>query len=240
MNKFVITIPFYKDEKALDQCLNSLKKIYEPVNWQSKILIVNNNKKNLGFAGAVNEGIKKAIKNKAEAVLLLNQDTVVDKDFLGPLLSNKADIVAPIIKFKRNNQWVYDYGGRIDWVTGKTSHVEIVNRKQLIVNSKSIDYVSGCCMLIRRPVWEKIGFFDQRFFLYNEDVDYCLRAQKAGFKISVEPKSIIYHNLKEGKKKPLWQRYQLVKSNLLFIHKWLNKPLAYIYWLLVSAKILIG
>ena len=209
------------------------------------------NQKNLGFAGGVNVGIREALKNGAEAVLLLNQDTKVKKDFLFPLLENPADIVGPVIKFKRKGKWIYDFGGRINWWLGRNKHWEIQNPKSKIQNKfkiknskiKDIDYISGCAMMIRRGVFEKTGLFDERYFLYFEDADFCLRAKKAGFKIAIEPKSVIVHYLKEGRKKPLWQRWEAVKSNLIFINRWIcwwRRPLAWGFWLVRGIKILIG
>jgi len=223
------------------------------------------NQRNLGFAGGVNVGIKEALKNGAEAVLLLNQDTKVEKDFLFPLLENPADIVGPVIKFKRKGKWIYDFGGRINWWLGQSKHIELSNYQIIKLSNKNhlgrwpeglpagkagtppgwreIDYISGCAMMIRRGVFEKICLFDERYFLYFEDADFCLRAKKAGFKIAIEPNSIIVHYLKEGGKKPLWQRWQLIKSNLVFINRWIcwwRRPLAWGFWLGRGIKILIG
>jgi len=199
------------------------------------------NEKNLGFAGGVNVGIKYALKNGAEAVLLLNQDTIVEKDFLFPLLENPADIVGPVIKFRRKGKWVYDFGGKIEWWGNR--HFENYELRINGLTNYELDYVSGCAMMVRRRVFEKIGLFDERYFLYFEDADFCLRAKKAGFKIAVEPKSTVIHKLKEGKKKPLWQRWQLVKSNLIFINRWTpwwRRPIAFVFWFLRGIKILVG
>ncbi|MGB9911135.1 MAG: glycosyltransferase family 2 protein [Microgenomates group bacterium] len=260
MKKLSIVILKFNGEEEVFRCLSSLQFIKLPKNWQKEIIIVDNsikknknfnlkfknlkiktilNNKNVGFAKGVNIGIKEALENNSEAILLLNQDTQPDKDFLFWLLNNHADIVGSIIKFRRGGKWVYDYGGKVDWKKGKASHIE----KSKILNLKfEIDYVSGCCMLIHRPVFEKIGFFDERYFLYFEDVDFCLRAKKAGFKITVEPKSVVTHFLKEGKRKPLWQRWQMIKSNLIFINRWIDwwrRPLAWIFCLERGIKILI-
>jgi len=251
VKKIYIIILKFNGEKEIKDCLASLQLIKVPKGWEIKIIVVDNSKTNLGFAGGVNVGIKEALKNGAEAVLLLNQDTKVEKDFLSPLLENQADIVGPVIKFKRRGEWVYDFGGRINWWLGENKHWEIQNPKSKIQNKfkiknskiKDIDYISGCAMMIRRGVFEKIGLFDERYFLYFEDADFCLRAKKAGFKIAIEPNSIIVHYLKEGGKKPLWQRWQLIKSNLVFINHWIcwwRRPLAWGFWLRRGIKILIG
>lgn len=268
MKKIYIILLKFNGEKEIKRCLESLQLIKLPKKWQVKVLVVENssyikykisnikyknyklkikvikNKKNLGFAGGMNVGTREALKDKAQAVLLLNQDTQVEKNFLPPLLENSADIVAPVIKFRRQGKWVYDYGGKVDWGLGKTKHIEKWQMTKTPTGDKwQIDYVSGCAMLIRRPVLEKIGLLDERYFLYFEDADFCLRARRAGFKIAVEPKSVVIHHLKEGKKKPLRQRWQIVKSNLIFINRWIvwwRRPLAWLDWGIRGVKILIG
>lgn len=237
MKKIFIIVLAYQNELILQGCLKSVNFAKTQAGWKKEVLVIDNSKKNLGFAKGMNVGIRQAIKNGAEAVLLLNQDTVVEKNFLAPLLENSADIIGPVIKFKRQGGWVYDFGGKINWWIGRAYHVEISHR-----GGGGIDYVSGCAMMIKRPVLEKIGLLDERYFLYFEDADFCLRAKKSGFKIAVEPRAIIEHHLVEGKKKPLWQRWQLLKSNLIFINHWISfwkKPIAYLYWWILVFKILL-
>lgn len=240
MKKLSVVVVSFRAEKNLRDCLKSLKAAKIPLGWQVKIEAIDNNQKNLGFSAGGNVGIREALKDKAEAILLLNQDTIVEKNFLAALIKNPADIVGATIKFKRHDQWVYDYGGKINWWLGRTKHIERPYVTRDTRHVKNIDYVSGCAMLIRRPVLEKIGLMDERYFLYFEDVDFCLRAQKAGFKIAVEPRSVIFHKLSE--QKPLAQRRQLAKSNLIFINRWIplwRRPIAWCYWLLISVKILL-
>lgn len=238
MKKLFILILSFRAPQALAACLKSLKMVKTPVGWQKKVLVIDNNLENRGFSTGCNLGIKQALKDKVDAVLLLNQDTVAEKSFLGPLLANSSDIVGPVIKFKRRGKLVYDFGGKINWWLGRAKHIE----SDSILNTKysAPDYVSGCAMLIRWPVLEKIGLLDERYFLYFEDVDFCLRAKKAGFKIAVEPKSMILHELSE--QKPLVQRWQMAKSNLIFINRWIpfwRRPIAWLYWFLISVKILL-
>lgn len=240
MKKLYILILSFRAPQFLAACLRSLEAAKIPAGWQKKVLVIDNNSKNRGFSAGCNLGIKQALNHGADAVLLLNQDTQVSKDFLITLVKNPADIVAPVIKFKRRGRWTYDYGGKINWWLGRTEHRE---RQYAIRETEcvsKIDYVSGCAMLIRRPVLEKIGLLDERYFLYFEDVDFCIRAQKAGFKIAIELRSAIFHKLSE--RKPLAQRWQLVKSNLIFINRWLplwRRPIAWGYWFLISIKILL-
>jgi len=259
MKKVFIVILNFNGGKEVSACLQSVQLIKLPSNWQMEVLVVDNasidnsvqliesrfqeiriikNKENLGFAAGNNVGIKLALKQKAQSVLLLNQDTVVEKNFLLSLLASDADIVAPIIKFKRKGKWIYDFGGKINWWLGRTSHDE----RAKIKNEKpaKIDYVSGCCMLIKKSVFEKIGLLDEKFFLYFEDADFCLRAKKIGFKIAVEPKSIVLHKLTGTGKRPFGQNLHLLKSNLLFINRHTPlfvKPFAYGYLIILLFKL---
>jgi GT2 family glycosyltransferase len=186
------------------------------------------NKNNLGFAKAANLGITNALKKGATEILLLNQDVILEGNFLKPIIENKSEIVSPVIKFMRTGGIIYDFGGKIDWNWGRTSHYEsgIPPSSRLRRVSKNqfrqIDYVSGCCMKIKREVFEKIGLFDERFYMYFEDVDFCVRAKKAGFKIEMEPKSYIFHDLKEGMNRSFNQQKYLLLSNTFFILKYLG------------------
>lgn len=252
---FIIVLNFNGGEKVIE-CLRSLE---QESSLPAKIVVVDNgsedgslemikknkvsekikiieNKKNLGFAAGNNVGIRYALKKGAHAVLLLNQDTVAEKGFLRPLLENPADIVAPVIRFKRKGKWIYDYGGKINWWLGRSWHLEFSTSREVdfatTIRGDVLDYVSGCAMLIKRPVLEKIGFLDEKFFLYFEDVDFCLRAKQAGFKIAVEPKSMVLHKLAEREKRPLRQHFNQLKSNFIFANRWIpwwKRPLAYGY-----------
>ncbi len=259
MKLFVIIVGFNNGEDVM-RIVESLGK-EEVSGWELKIIVVDNggnqkfnsqqstfnikiikNQKNLGFAKGANIGIKYALKNGAERILLLNPDTVVEPGVIKTLIANEADIISPVIKFQRNDQWIYDFGGRINWWLGRTNHLESSKLTMKQLNNEIIDYVSGCCMLIKHQVFEKIGLFDERFFLYFEDVDFCVRAKRAGLKVAVEPKVSIIHNLTEGVKKPFSSQLELIKSNVKFIYKYLGftKPLGYLYCLVLSVKLCIN
>lgn len=278
MNLYIIIVSF-NGGKTLDRLISDLIKeggveivVVENgkeernKNHRSRITLLKN-KKNLGFAGGCNVGIKFALRSGADKILLLNPDVMIDGNFIRNLIktSADADIISPVIKFKRANDWIYDYGGKIDWRLGRTSHLESImpptsfqaqsrnlsrmrdfNSNKLrdpsaSVGMTNVDYVSGCAMLVRREVIEKIGLFDERFFLYFEDVDLCLRAKRAGFQVAVDREALIIHNLIEGKERSFFKNYHLLRSNFIFINKYLgiNRLLGYLYLLLLIAKIML-
>jgi len=261
MTKLFVIILNFNNQKDIIPCLKSLIEAYPKIN----IIVVDNassdgsfqcidslkyerlriikNKKNLGFAKGVNKGIRFALKQGAEEVLLLNPDTLPSRGFLEPLLANPAEIVGSVLRFQRKGNWVYDFGGKVNFWTGRTSHDEFSNQESGTRIQKKIDYVSGACMLIRRKVFEKIGFLNEKYFLFFEDPDFCLRAKKAGFKVALEPKSMMIHNLSEGKNKPFYYFYHLLRSNFIFINTWIpfyRRPVAYIYLWLLGLKMLLN
>ncbi|MCJ7740498.1 glycosyltransferase family 2 protein [Candidatus Microgenomates bacterium] len=263
MHKIAVIIVNYYEEKLFGLINSLLKEKTEKV--QIEVIVVDNgsdekdqvklnqlnqdqkiklteNHQDLGYAAGCNLGIHQALKDGCDAVILINPDTKFDKGFLGKLSANKAEIVAPVFRFKRNNLWMNDFGGKVNWF-GRTKHLECNPSTTLRAGNEMIDYVTGCCMMIRRKVFEKIGFFDERFFMYFEDVDFCLRAKKAGFRVTVDPKAILTHDIKEGIEKPLSQKLMHLKSNFLFINKWtpwFMRPVGYIYCLLLLIKILLS
>jgi GT2 family glycosyltransferase len=220
---WTVVVNYRSERKLLEQCLQSVQ--------SNKVIVIDNSQDNRGFAKAVNWGIKEAIRQGAEAVFLLNPDARIIQGNLSDLLKEKAEIVGAVIEDKSG----WDYGGAVDWWWGKTKHV---NRESLSAN-RQINYVSGCAMLIKKAVWEKIGFLDERFFLYYEDVDYCLRAQKAGFKIGLCPQVKVFHQLKKVEERPWRQNWQLIKSHWRFLRKYRFNLLAYFHWLVLAGKILL-
>ncbi len=187
-----------------------------------KVILIQNTK-NMGFAKGVNRAIRLGLYQKNDYFLLLNPDTEISFDFLESILNNRSDVTGPVIKYKHANNWIYDLGGKINWLWGRAQHNEILNIKdQRSKKDNKIDYLSGCCLLIKRKVFEKIGLFDERFFLYWEDTDFCVRAQKAGFSIRLDLKTTIAHRLKGQEKKghkPFFNVYHNLISNFLFILK---------------------
>lgn len=225
------------EEPLLNRRISELKRLL-------KNITILTPKNNLGFAKGINLGLRKAMEDKKiDYFLILNNDTILPRDALSKLIANDADIVSPVLKFKNTQgEWVYDYGGKINWWTGRTTHVEKKARgnRQQATESK-IDYVSGCCMLVKRKVLETVGLLDERFFFYFEDVDFCLRAGKNGFKIEAAGNVAVYHKL--GGSIGRWSKraimYNLI-SNFKFIRKnlGLRQVTGLVYLSLLTLKII--
>jgi GT2 family glycosyltransferase len=157
--------------------------------------------KNLRFAGGNNAGIREALAHGADMVLLLNNDTVVDPDFLTHLVTRmEADpsngMVAPKIFYFDQTDKIWFAGGIISMWTGTMKHIGIreVDRGQHDTVGE-IAYASGCCMLVRADVIRKIGLLDESYHMYTEDADWSMRARRAGYAIVYEPAARVWHKL---------------------------------------------
>lgn len=254
--KVYIIIVTFNDLKHSLKCLKSLTKIrkgrleiktlvidnasykFNPKVFKKKFpkIILIQNEKNLGFGRANNMGIRKALAKKADFVLLLNPDTKVsqDKNFLKKLIKiavsdKKIGILGPCIQHKTGKKTLYDYGGVLNVNLARARHV---NKEKYIKDKISErDFVSGACMLVKQEVFEKAGLFDSGYFLYLEDVDFCLQAKKAGFKTINASTSKIFHytgtSINDNKK-----IFYSFLSSLRFTFKWtplLYKPVSIIY-----------
>lgn len=267
MKKVFLIILHFGDVKITQKCIESILR-YEK-EFEEIIVVDNTNKlkiesgelrinsikiirnnDNLGYAGGMNKGIEYAMSKKTDYILLLNNDILFEKPILKALIKhieNKKEvgIIGPSIKFVRDSETIYDMGGKVNMLFGRTSHNEVNENEMLKPNLQvfdseiaracgtqgseftegrvrydrvvEADYVSGCCMLIKNDVFMKVGLFDEMFFLYYEDVDFCLRAKKAGFKTIVLPDVYVFHNLSQtvGKISSLGVSNQ-IKSALIF------------------------
>ena len=173
-------------------------------NYESRIRLITC-KENMGFAGGNNTGVTIALNLGADYILLLNNDTIVERNFLDVLVNKfsvdgRIGITAPQINYYDEPEKIWSAGGKIKMI--RSSGFALSNKLEKEVNKsdKTVTFVSGCCMLIKREVIERIGLFDEDFFLYVEDVDFCLRAVNAGYKIYITPQSRIFHKVANSTK----------------------------------------
>lgn len=143
---------------------------------------------NIGFAGGNNVAIGKSIEDKIDAVLLLNNDTEVEPDFLVKLVEgwNANTLRAPLIYNFYNKKEVWYAAGKFN---KKKCIAENGNYKEY----SKVSFISGCCALIPINVIKNIGLLKEEYFMYCEDAEYSLRCEKYGIEMEYIPDSIIYH-----------------------------------------------
>ncbi len=160
-------------------------------------------KENLGFAGGVNQGIRYAMAHNADFIFLLNNDARIAPDTIKKMLAaaqehQNVGIFGPIIFHISDDvqtDRVWFAGGILDWLDIARIGKHETMPPQPSDGTAPTSFITGCAMLIRREVIEAIGEFDERFFLYFEDVDYNLRAKKAGWGITIVPGAKTWHKV---------------------------------------------
>jgi GT2 family glycosyltransferase len=164
------------------------------------------NSENLGFTGGNNVGIRYALSQGFDQVLLLNNDTLVDPYFLKPLQTelqiSEYDVVQPIICFAQDPETLWSAGGKWNSLLGRAITLgDRVSLSKYRPKSKELDWATGCCMLVSREVLLQVGLLPEPYFAYFEDVEWSLRIRKAGFKIGLAENSKIYHEAGGASKK---------------------------------------
>ena len=190
------------------------------------------NPENLGFTGGNNVGIRHALENGAAYVWLLNNDTVVDRHALSRLVEaaegdRGIGILGSKIYYSSEPNVISFAGATIDWARGTSSHIGRgeVDTGQFD-NLSEVERVSGCSMLVKRAVCETVGLFDEAFFLFVEDVDWCVRARRSGFRCVFVPSSVVWHkegsSIRKAEQSSLFSYYNtrnfllLIKKNFSF------------------------
>ncbi len=147
---------------------------------------------NLGYAGGVNAGMRKAIESGADFLLIMNNDVRVGEDF-GPKLLQACETHPGTVLA----------GSVLGEATGEPAHnVGRISRYTLRIDyyfrdleKRPIDFVSGCLMLIPKDVVARAGYFDERYFMYCEDLEYCLRLRRMRIPIVYVPQIRIWHKI---------------------------------------------
>ena len=204
--------------------------------YESNMLPPNNkmilirNKKNYGFAEGNNIAIRFALeKLNPDYILLLNNDTVVNNNFLLELI--KAAETGPNIGVVGPKIYYYNFQGRtniinfagedlIPWKSQGTRYGYKQVDKAQYDTIRSVDKIDGACMLIKRDVLSRVGLLDSNLFLYWEETDFCVRAKKRGYHLLYVPTSMVWHKVPPsmGFYKP-GTSYHFNKSRLIFINK---------------------
>jgi len=192
------------------------------------------NRENRGIPLATNQGIEFGLARGADYILFLNNDTIVKPDFLSILVDyaekhEEAGAVGPKMLYY-NSDKIWFNGGMVYWWLGFNRHLERSreNGKSVISSPKEVDYITGCCVLMRREALEKAGLLDPIYFTQYEDVDWCWRIKKLGFKNIVVPESVIWHKVSSSLGQQASQRlsklqaYYVSRNAIIFARKHLS------------------
>lgn len=220
MNKvpfvYIVILNFNSYEDTIE-CINSIKKVTYP---NYKIVVVDNDSKdnsvkvlrdkypelsilvsneNLGYASGNNIGIKYALEENAEYICVLNNDVVVEKNFLEPLIKifevdNKIGMVGPCICEYSNRDKVQAMGAYINLYRGLAmGQCEGADYSSIKNKLFDVDYLGGACFIVKAEVFKNIGLIPENYFLFYEETEFCLNAKRKGYNLICVYDSKVYH-----------------------------------------------
>lgn len=155
--------------------------------------------RNLGYTGGNNAGLAAAIQAGAQYLCVLNNDTTAATNFLPALMARATEsshdvALSPVIRYaSRDGIWFA--GGTVDEETGLGRHLQRGEFDPDARSAYGTDLLTGCCLFAPTPVWQRVGLFDDRFFLNFEDTQWSLRARLEGIQLEVVPQSVIHHKV---------------------------------------------
>jgi GT2 family glycosyltransferase len=202
-----------------------------PSSRSDRSIVLLKNERDYGFAEGNNIGIRFATRFlNPTYVLLLSNDTVVDRCFLTELINvaergSNIGIVGP-------KTYYYDFSGRSDIINFAGEDILLWKAKGVRYGFREadngqherirpVDKIDGACMLIRKTVLEDVGLLDTVFFAYWEETDLCLRAKRKGYKLLYVPTAQIWHKVSASYVGSLTLRkeYYLTKNRFVFLGK---------------------
>ncbi len=198
---------------------------------QNEQLLIIQNEQNFGYSEGNNIGMRYALKAAADYILLLNNDTVVHEDFLTELVrvaeeDDSIGAIGPKICFYDAPQVIESTGARINFWTGRGIALNWEKADDLLDSSSaqkllSVDYISGACFLIPRRIIEEVGGLDPLYFLYGEELDWCIRISKAGYRITCDLDSKIWHKgMASTSKDARFSQYYLERNRVIYMRKY--------------------
>ena len=209
------------DNGSQDGSVDAVKEAYP----QTEIIT---NKENLGFAVGSNQGIEKALIERADYILFLNNDATLEKSLISNLVAllegkPEAGAAAPFIFYHDKPDTIWYGGGIVAFWRGLIAHCNI-RRKFDNVKHKAAttDYLTGCTFMVKAEILKQVGGFDTTLGMYSEDVDLSLRLRRKGYKLYVTPDARAYHRVSAsagGELSP-FKAFHRGRSNALLVKRW--------------------
>lgn len=182
------------------------------------------NKENLGFQGGMNAGIRHALKENAEYIMLLNNDTIAAPDMLAQLINffpEEAGLVSPGNYYHENRNYLCSLGGNFHPV-----FLEVLGIPKSFYKPpneiQQYEFLPAHAWLFKKEVFEMVGLFDETYFpIYYDDLDFCYRMTKKKIKAFLIPQSKIFHrvSMSVGGRNSPKERYLMARNSGYYFRK---------------------
>lgn len=245
MESVYIVLVNYNDSIYIERCLDSLyKQDYDNVHIvvvdnfsvdgsidiieKHRDIILKKLDDNIGWGAASNVGIKMAIDKGADYIMLLNTDVYLEKSAVRTMVNNcdSTSIVAPLMYRGDINGIDCENPDCLEkWYAGGMLTKYADSNSCVFSEAKDnmeVEFITGCCMFIPRNVIDIVGLIDEKFFLYYEDMDYCIRARKKGVKLIYSPNTYLIHAVggsQGGEMSPI-SMYYVMRNRLYMSSKY--------------------
>ena len=183
------------DNNSSDSTLDLIKKNNEIYNLKINIQEVNENK---GISYGNNLGIKKAISDGCDWIVLINNDTAFEPNLISSLINTEYSINVPLITYYDEPKKIWFYKGFFNKFRGFTGTHFMKNKFVSEINTKEIEfteYSPTCCMAIKKEIFKKVGLMDEDFFVYFDDTDFTYRILSHKIKIKINKDVILKHKV---------------------------------------------
>jgi len=257
LKKVSIILVNWNNYKDTCECLDSLGNITYP---NYRIIIVDNgsrialyqklvseypqhrfirNEENLGFAVANNVGIRNALEEGTDYVLMLNNDTTVKGDFLEPMVNflennRQAGVTGGKICYYDDIDRIWTIGGDVKLLRGGSIYYGGGEKDRGQYDQiKQMTHISGCMSLIKREVLETVGLLSEQYFFRGSEWDFCYRVSKKGYKLYYIPDSVIWHKISQtiDRFSPM-DIYSAYRAKIIFVNNFLPKILGLLWYYL--------
>lgn len=251
MNIAIIVINYNNFDDTVD-CIRSIYNTKTSNNIRLNVFVIDNasvdgsdeklkqlanitllsSKCNGGFSYANNIGIKAALEMGADYFMFLNNDTVIEENFFEIIMPQleKDKVVVPLIRYYASND-IWYAGGYIDYRRGTAIHYNDLE------SNHPIDFMSGCCCILSKEIIEKVGLWDESYFLYCEDIDYSLRLKQQQIKIELAEDAIVYHKVSASTGRDSAFMTYYINRNRLFVIKKFRLGLIPLSYTLITRSI---
>ena len=181
------------------------------------------NGQNLGFAGANNVGMRWLLTAGVDCVLLLDDDTEISPAMLHELVAvlftdEGIGVVGPKIYYFDDAERIWFSGGAVDRL-GQADHPGADALDQDVTTlATDVDYITGCALMVKRSVIERVGLLEERFFAYYEETEFCARIRAHGFRVTLVPSATMWHKVRPGDRpsSPVYL-YLMTRNRLLYL-----------------------
>lgn len=235
-------ILYVVDNASVDDTLEKLA----PYVHQLSMVIIKNTK-NIGVAAGNNQGIKQALADSCTHVLLINNDIEFEPELFKKLLIGMdvahCDMLVPKILYHDQPKKIWFAGGHFDNVKTYMNIHEGYNEidSGQYDQPRAIEYAPTCCMLIKPSVFEKVGLMDEKYFVYYDDTDFCIRALGQKQLLYFDPFVTLYHkvsSLTGGGESDFALKYYM-RNKVYFIRKHIRFPVSYAFLAITQCKLLL-